>query len=159
MAGATRTLVEKYIAFKDFHPHRAANGDAGVEFGYDDEVGCSVTAWLRVVGGDEEIFGMYVRSDRRLRRDEWDAWIALCNSWNASNLWPRAYLYATDPERDRTATVILDHFLCLHAGSQEELVFDFADHAITGAFEFWRQATAFTESGPATGADADSPGG
>ncbi len=133
-------MIEKYLKGRDLKYLRDSDGDYQVGFTYDEDFGCSLTVWLIVSGQSRDTYMVLVMSDKHIPKSDWARAIMLCNTWNKERRWPKAYLSVNNPDADTIGEIRLEHQIHLKMGIHQELLNDFTDMAISGAYLFWRWA-------------------
>ncbi len=135
-----RNMIEKHLKARSVKYLRDSDGDFRIEFAYDEDTGCELTVWLIAAGTQNQIYDVLVVSNKRIPKSDWARAIMVCNTWNKEWRWPTAYLYVSDPSTDTTGTIRLEQQIDLEPGIHQELLGDFTDTIITGAFAFWKWA-------------------
>jgi len=134
------SMLEKYVKKQGWKFLRDSDGDYRVAFSHDDSVGCELTLWLIAGGQKDEILMVLVSSNKRIQKNDWPRVIGLCNTWNRTRRWPKAYLHIEDPAKDVAAEIRLEGQLDLERGVHQELVNDFCDTIWQFSLQFWNWA-------------------
>ena len=131
-------MIETYLQAREYRYLRDQEGDYRVEFSYNEDRDCALKIWLIVSGTRRQIYHVWIWAEKRIRRDDWDRALRLCNTWNKENRWPKAYLHVNDPATDATGEIRLEENIDLEKGIHQELFDDWTDTAIATASNFWK---------------------
>lgn len=112
------------------------NGDIVIRFDYDDVADACLTATFFVAGEPKEAYQITVENTLRVPRADWDRYTALCNRWNATHVWPKAFLEIPKAGHE-TTTVTLEMAIPLAAGIHQELLEEVSRSALTSSVAFW----------------------
>src|SRR6185312_13136494 len=118
-----RSMIESCLRTNQMKFLRDNDGDFRVEFGFDDEMGCELTISLAAAGQQHDIFSMLIFTDKRIPNWDWNRVIQVCNEWNDTRRWPKAYLHVRDTS-DSTAGILLEQSIDLEHGIHQELFDD-----------------------------------
>jgi hypothetical protein len=129
-----RKMVKSFLESADLHYLTDSDGDFRIDLPADDDVKCDLEVWLLISDEQEEILSIMIRSDKRIPRQEQGRALLLCNTWNADNYWPTAYL---DTEE---GSIVLDRAIDFEKGVHQELLDDFVLGTIGTAMTFWQWA-------------------
>jgi len=129
-------MVEKVLKAHNWKYFVDNDGDFRVDFAYDEDTGCEVGFYCIITGSKKQIYSVRVHSSTRIKKTDWDRVLFLCNTWNETKRWPKAYLHVRDREKDSTGVVYLEEQIDLEPGIHQELLDDFTVTVFTGGNSF-----------------------
>ncbi len=135
-----RRMFEQYCKSMNLKYLVDSQGNFRVGFAHDEERGCQLTVWLLAAGSTGQILAIRVESDRQIPKSDWPRAMLVCNMWNQTRRWPKAYLNVEDPQTEFSATIELEHQVDLEPGIYQELLNDMINTTIVTAFSFWSWA-------------------
>lgn len=125
--------------------------DRGVKFMTDDEGAClarfgsnnvplgNLDVWLSPDGSDRDIFLVRAIAEMEFSEPEHAGVTRICNEWNSTRRWPKAYLRVDDD--GGSGQVFLEEQLLIRGqGISKELVITFFDVVIATSLQFWEWA-------------------
>lgn len=136
-----RSMIKSFLDERDWRYLTDKEGDFRVDFGDDGTRGCELTVWFNAEGQNDQLLVVRVYSDKQIPRSDWGQVLMFCNTWTKEKRWPRAYLYASDPDSDARGQIVLDHHIDLSPGVHQELLDDWCITVLTTADDFWEKAT------------------
>ncbi|HET6386261.1 MAG TPA: YbjN domain-containing protein [Armatimonadota bacterium] len=131
-----RAMIEKFLKANDVEYEVDEDGDLILETEADSDTGWELNIYLIVEGDAKEIFTIRGFLDPEVPSEQWDEAAHLCNTWNSTTYWPKAYLGILDREKDTTGVLVLERQIDLEAGIHTGLFESYASQAIDGMYEF-----------------------
>ena len=135
-----RGMIKQYLDSVGLRYMTDTEGDFHIFFGYQEEIGCSLTITLAAQGRRSEIYVVRAVADKHIPKQEWGKAIMLCNTYNRGHRWPKAYLYVRDPNDDATVVIMLEEQIDLEKGIHQALFDDFTHTVIASVHTFWTWA-------------------
>ncbi|GAB4441339.1 MAG: hypothetical protein OHK0015_38500 [Chloroflexi bacterium OHK40] len=144
----SHAMVEEYLRTMGYKFLRDSEGDYRVDFSYDEQLDCKISYYMLIDGQNRNIYTVRVYSDKRVPRNDWPRFLFLVNEWNKDKRWPKAYLYIRDPQTSPSGEVILEQQMDFEQGIHQELLNDFTNTTLAGAYAFWGWITEVQSGGP-----------
>ena len=137
--------IERHLADRELAYWRNSQTlSVMVYMGYDQPSDRSTRIQHSVQGGDGSVYQLKMMGDRRVERADFGRALELCNRWNESYRWPRAFLEIPNAEEDGpepgSALLAMDYQLCLAKGIHQALFDDLVGCAIGASFDFFKMA-------------------
>lgn len=112
--------------------------------GYDPDSDRCLRALHSVEGKQDTIYRLRLLADRRVDAKDYGRARELCDKWNASYRWPRAFLELPTPPEGAGAPasglLAMDYQLDLEKGIHQALFDDLVEGATAASFDFWKMA-------------------
>lgn len=132
----SKQMLENYLREKELRFLMDQDGDFKVVFGEDEDWGCELEMWLIISGSKKEILNVQVKSDKHYDRGDCPRAIMACNQWNATKLYPKAFVHML--EDGSSGILMCEGIIDLEQGIHQELLNDFITSQISGSFAFWK---------------------
>ncbi len=133
----SREMIQAAIEDSEFSYMTDRDGDFVVEFGYDEEINGHPRFLLMLSGENEDQYCLRADTMSRVRRDQFDRTIRLCNEWNALYKQPKVYFEVDDPNNSTSGRVVCELWINLAPGAHQELVNHFTSGFFAACFGFW----------------------
>jgi hypothetical protein len=132
-----RSMIRNVLDEHNIHFLTDRDNDLQVQYPDDGTRGCDLTYALMY---KENVFLITAIGDKEIPRSEWGRAILLCNTWNRDNLWPKACLWAENPDSDANGYIRLEGSLYVASGIHQELLSDFILTIMGNGLTFWEWA-------------------
>lgn len=115
-----------------------------VFMGYDKPSDRRVQIIHSVEGKRNSVYRLRIVADRRVDAKDYTLARELCNTWNDSFRWPRAFLEIPslgegEGEPD-SGLLVMDYQLLLDKGIHQALFDDLVESAVSASWDFWKMA-------------------
>jgi len=140
----TLETIEDHLKRKEITCWKADQKICLVFMGYDQESDRCVRVMHFVEGKHDTVYRLRVVADRRVDAKDYTRARELCDKWNGSYRWPRAFLEI--PTLDEGAGVpgsgllVMDYQCQLAKGIHPALFDDLVGEAVSTSFDFWKMA-------------------
>jgi hypothetical protein len=140
----TLGTIECYLKGRNLSMWKADGNAILVFLGYDKVCDRGVRAMHFVEGKRNTVYRLRIVADRRVDVADYAKARELCDKWNASYRWPRAYLEILnmgegEGEAD-SGLLALDYQLLLDKGIHQALFNDLVSDAQATSWDFWKMA-------------------
>jgi len=127
-------LIRRYLDADGAAYDVDEDGDFVFEYDPDPDSGCTLTVYLSIT--ERDWYSIVIANERTFQRADWERLVWLCNTWNAEEMYPMAYLLA-DPATPDEADIFLDHTYIAKFGISQEQLQHLTEEIIDSAFAFW----------------------
>lgn len=140
----TLDTIERLLKRKEISYWRSDQKTCLVFLGYDQDSDRCLRSSHAIEGKNESIYCLRVVGDRRVDAKDYGRARELCDQWNGSYRWPRAYLeiptLADGAGVPASGLLVLDYQLDLEKGIHQSLFDDLVEGAVFASFSFWKMA-------------------
>ena len=140
----TLETIERHLRGKELTYWKNGKNMCLVFLGYDKDSDRCVRIMHFVEGKRDTVYRLHVVADRRVEAGDYAKARELCNQWNDTYRWPRAFLEVPSlPEGDGlpgSGLLAMDYQMQLEKGIHQALFDDMVGNAISTSYDFWKMA-------------------
>ena len=132
-----RGMLKSYLKSNGLHYLRDQDNDFVINFSGDDEIGCDLAVWLITSSNNADVLDIMIEGQKPIPKAQWGQALTVCNEWNKSTRWPKAFLQVNDPSKDTVGKILLKEAIDLEKGVHQELLDDYIDTSVSASIQFW----------------------
>jgi hypothetical protein len=140
----TLETIESHLKRKEINYWKSDQKICLVFMGYDQDSDRCVRAMHFVEGKHDTVYRLRVVADRRVDAKDFTRARELCDKWNGTYRWPRAFLeiptMAEDASTPGSGLLVMDYQCQLAKGIHPALFDDLVGEAVATSYDFWKMA-------------------